>query len=227
MTLGGCALITRRFVVEARSLRSVRKIGLCLFSPPGTRGDLHDDVTGGRLSARKVDSPALVGQHNYPGRPAPGGASGAATSRSEALRGSAAPAPGRAGPARARPASGPRSPSRAPPGRRRSAARACRRRWCAAPCARASPPRRRGRPGTRADRETTLPTVRCTRPARSSSKSLSTTRSSSPRIARACRAVSRLTMSLLVTEITAMAPLMPACCSVFSSQESPITTGSR
>ena len=34
-------------------------------------------------------------------------------------------------------------------------------------------------------------------------------------------------MSLLVTEITAMAPLMPACRSVFSSQESPITTGSR
>jgi hypothetical protein len=49
-------------------------------------------------------------------------------------------------------------------------------------------------------------------------------RRSSPRIALACIAVSRFTMSLLVDETSAMAPSSPALCRV-RSEASPITTG--
>jgi hypothetical protein len=65
-----------------------------------------------------------------------------------------------------------------------------------------------------------------TRRARSSSNNRSTIRRSSPRIDLACIAVSRLTMSLLVAEISAIALSTPARPSTGSLGASPITTGS-
>ena len=60
MALWRCGPTTRRFVVEREVQGPFGKSVFVYLSPLMTRGDLHADVTGGRLSARKVDRPALV-----------------------------------------------------------------------------------------------------------------------------------------------------------------------